>query len=701
MMIFRLPTVFNNIIPVIFLAGSFLINNCLAESPAAGVLLSVQDLEAIGVDQTLARGLSDILRSELAQSARLRVVEETGRLYRMQRESSRLRDLFRDSSLRDLGELLESRYVLTGSVSRLDTLIVITARIVDAESGVILASETVQKSGGFGRLEEKVSELASKIIAHFPLGSKIVQILGDTVVADLGFDDGLRPGQELTVVEVGADQGKSGAWTFNSWRCRVVGGDERTSRLLPLAKNPGWPPAAGSLVVGIGETGGLARGMEKTPESVSSPLDRSSGNFGDVLVESTPSGALAVLSGLDVGRTPVKVAHLATGKHPLYLSLPGYCEVFDSVTVIPGRLEKYSYELKLQTGRLTIFISQPDVSVRIDTLEFPVPGTGVITLEDFPAGSHRIEARKDGFETFSKNVTIDFRQDSTLVINLTPHPGSILVTSQPTGANIFIDGIFTGKLTPWRLSNLPAGFHVLCLTLRDYGMAADTVEVKPGVDLSLELNPVHGRFEDNALGMTLIPAGRLVLSESDTVQVDSFYIDTYEVTNLAYAYYVASTGAKAPSHWKEGVLTQGEEYHPVVNVSWEDAARFAAWCGKRLPREEEWERTAFGESARKYPWGDSYRPGAANIWSEGLNRTARVGSYPDDKSPFGVFDLVGNVSEWVDSWLDSDKTYRVYRGGSYYVNETDPSLFSRDGLYSISKNKYIGFRCTMDFKPSR
>ena len=122
-----IPAFFFLTLPVFILSASY--STCRAAETPAAVLLSVQDFEALGVDNSLARTVSDLLRTELARSDRLRLLEETGRLYRMQRESARFRDLFNEGTLRSLGELLESRFVLTGAVSRLDSVIVISSRV--------------------------------------------------------------------------------------------------------------------------------------------------------------------------------------------------------------------------------------------------------------------------------------------------------------------------------------------------------------------------------------------------------------------------------------------------------------------------------------------------------------------------------------------------------------------------------------------
>ena len=665
---------------------------CRAKETAA-VLLSVQDFEPIGVDRTLARSVSDLLRSELGRSARLRLLEETGRLYRLQRESARFRDLFNEGTLRRLGELLESRFVLTGSVARFENVVVLTARVINAESGEVLASEVAEHRGGLSEIGSTVRSLARRVLAYFPLTGRVVEARGDTLVINIGLVDGILPGQELTVADMEVRETGLGSAPLRSARYRVSDAGDRKCSLVPLLRGAKHDFGAGSRVVAVGGLETLLRPGE-SKERGSAEFGKT--DFGAVLIQSEPEGALVILTGLDVGRTPVKVSQLAAGRHELILTLPGYIEIFDSVTVIPETLQECNFELQRQTGRLTIITSQPDLSLRIDTLELAVEGTGEVILEDFPAGAHRIEARKQGYETWRRTVEISFEQDSTLKIELEPYPGSLLVNSEPGGANIYIDGVFTGKVTPWRLARLESGLHVIRSSITGYGAAVDSVEVSPGRDITLEPTLQEGWFDYAPVGMALVPAGRLLYPQGDTVRVDSFYIDLYEVTNRAYAYFVSATEARAPEHWKDGIIPPGEEEHPVVGVSFQEAARFAAWAGKRLPVEQEWELAAMGNQVRKFPWGENYRPGAANIWSEGLNRTAAVGSHPEDLSPFGLYDMVGNVAEWVDSWIGPQKLYRTYRGGSYYVNMTDPSLLSRDGHYPNSKNQYVGFRCARD-----
>ncbi len=188
------------------------------------------------------------------------------------------------------------------------------------------------------------------------------------------------------------------------------------------------------------------------------------------------------------------------------------------------------------------------------------------------------------------------------------------------------------------------------------------------------------------------------------VTVKSFYIDKYEVTNQQYYEFIRATSYKPPSHWTTGKFEEGRESYPVVNVDWNDAKKYAAWAGKRLPTEEEWEYAARGDDGRLYPWGKQFGNSNANTKESGKAESTPVGSYPSGQSPFGVLDMSGNVLEWTASTYSPypgskakpAKDYVVLRGGDWVEEQTYATVTSRALQKPDFYRNYIGFRCAKD-----
>lgn len=184
--------------------------------------------------------------------------------------------------------------------------------------------------------------------------------------------------------------------------------------------------------------------------------------------------------------------------------------------------------------------------------------------------------------------------------------------------------------------------------------------------------------------MVEIPAGEFVMG-SDTgrpderperrVYLDAYSIDRYEVTNAQYQRFVAASEWDPPGYWPGGSYPPGQADVPVVGVGWKEANAYCEWAGKRLPTEAEWEKACRGSDGRVYPWGNRMRSGRANegralpevragMWEEAWPllvdppadavspRIQPVASYPKGTSPYGVYDLVGNASEWVWDWYN-------------------------------------------------
>lgn len=216
-------------------------------------------------------------------------------------------------------------------------------------------------------------------------------------------------------------------------------------------------------------------------------------------------------------------------------------------------------------------------------------------------------------------------------------------------------------------------------------------------------------------GMVLVPAGAYIIGRNDgdalaspqrTVDLAAFYIDTTEVTNAQYMLFVDARKRQPPPGWENGTYPQDRANWPVTGVSWQDASDYAAWAGKRLPTEVEWEAAARGTDGRLFPWGNEWKRGLANIGTGGIRET---GQYRQGASPFGALDMLGNVWEWTADELalypgstsqlpDAVKpgiTYRIIRGGAYDGSKENDASYR--GFVDASQGyPKTGFRCVMD-----
>lgn len=258
------------------------------------------------------------------------------------------------------------------------------------------------------------------------------------------------------------------------------------------------------------------------------------------------------------------------------------------------------------------------------------------------------------------------------------------------------------------------------------------IKEKTGIPTDTRKNTKDGAV------MILIPGGEFLMGAENNdkeagsgekparkVTLKDYYIYKYEVTNAQFNKFVQETGYKADGEWKL-LYSNFSVNHPVSEVSYTDAEAYAKWAGGRLPTEAEWEKAARGTDGRKYPWGNEWNPEFCNNREMKVRRnnvaklekfngiwfgTLPVGSYPDGKSPYGVMDMAGNVSEWCADWFgedyyreninDSPKgppegEERVLRGGSFYDKPEQMRCSSRDEDDPEKWCNLYGFRVVVE-----
>ena len=183
--------------------------------------------------------------------------------------------------------------------------------------------------------------------------------------------------------------------------------------------------------------------------------------------------------------------------------------------------------------------------------------------------------------------------------------------------------------------------------------------------------------------MIAIPEGEFLSGANKAkVRVKAFEIDKFEVTNAQYK-----------EATKDFQIPAGKENNPVIEVNYFDAETYCKAVGKRLPTATEWEKAARGAEGRIYPWGNKADPGKANVLESGKTTSLPVGQYKEGASPYGVMDMTGNVWEWVDTYADADKQYRLLMGGSFFDDISNSTTYSRIRSIPDDSHEYYGFRC--------
>ncbi len=220
--------------------------------------------------------------------------------------------------------------------------------------------------------------------------------------------------------------------------------------------------------------------------------------------------------------------------------------------------------------------------------------------------------------------------------------------------------------------------------------------------------------------MVLVPAGEFTMGSAKgdadeqpvrQVYLDAFYMDKHQLSVREYAKFLEATSHVAPPDW-EIMSKSMHQKRPVINVDWADADAYCKWANKRLPTEAEWEKAARGTDGRIYPWGNElptqfHANMKKEVWNNHVVLTP-VGMFEDGKSPYGIYDMAGNVWEWVSDWYASNYyatgsvrnpigpprgDYKVVRGGSWGSGPKDLRSTDREIHLPSFQGFGTGFRC--------
>ncbi len=424
------------------------------------------------------------------------------------------------------------------------------------------------------------------------------------------------------------------------------------------------------------------------------PPDRT----GSLSVTSEPvEGAEIWMNGQFVGHTPKTETDLVPALYAVELRMEGYEDQLGSIQIQAGQLHRLALTLKQPVAMVDIVSNPPGATVALDGE--PVEELTPLRLP-VPVGKHRLTISKSRYAPRNIDLQIaNTLEDQDLEVTLTGDPVRVQVETKPGRARLYVDDIAKARRTPV-VYEIDPGLHVISVELEGYEREETVVELEPGSEREFSWVLEEGYVPP---GMIKVSGGRFIMGSDDgggdekpmrEVEVDTFYIDRYEVTNEMYQ-------NTLPLH----TFPEGQENYPVVNINWYDANDFAKAVGKRLPTEAEWEMAARGSEAWIYPWGITYREGLANLFTtEVVPHAKPVGSHIFGRSPFGCLDMAGNVWEWVEGWYASypgnpeisdsyGQRYRVARGGGFNADPWHGRTSNRQFESPETRAPWIGFRC--------
>lgn len=475
---------------------------------------------------------------------------------------------------------------------------------------------------------------------------------------------------------------------------------------------PGFRPYEGTVRVVAGEKQEV-RVLLAIDEAPKEPAE------GVIDFRSEPENALLYINGkLHSEKLPSRIT-LPEGDYEFRVEAPQHAPRELRMRVNRGLETEVFLRLEPATGVLILRSRPAGARVLIDE---KVQGETPLRLDAVRVGKHRVRLELQGYRVLEREVEVVETEPAEVEAQLDPRPEPVLVITCPAvGANIYTEDRFLGQTSAGETRiSVPPGTKRIWI-----GGAAFDIQVPEEGEAALRADP-------DALGLVEIAAGPFwygakeeKIPPPNSVRIQqretkAYWLDRTEVTNARYRdflTYMKKTQDHSRCHkgeppgkdhtpdrrYWENVLFNADD-QPVVGVDYYDAWAYAAWCGKKLPTEEEWEKGARGKGDVEYPWGDSWRPRALNYDDlgapaeerDGYQYPAPVGKFEEGRSEWGAYDMAGNVAEWCSDLFQQDSDLRVVRGGSWILDEPNHyRVWWRSSESPSYRGQRVGFRCVL------
>lgn len=418
-----------------------------------------------------------------------------------------------------------------------------------------------------------------------------------------------------------------------------------------------------------------------------------------VTIDTEPvEGASVLMLGIDQGFTPVTIHEVPPGDYEVILRLDKYRRAIEPIQVTDEADQHFTIEMEPILGYLSITTQPADAEVILNGESL---GQAPVVKHALQVGEYEYEVIHRDYYPLQNSFTMEDNFKMEFTHELRPLESELIVTSRPSSSSIWLNNIPQAQKTPAKLVLRP-GRYLVSVHSEGYVQADELVELTANESHAVEMRMSPGKVPQ---GMTLIPGGEFTMGANDSapderparsVSVKPFYLDRFEVTNLAFKQVF-------PDH----KYLEGQDSLPAQGISWTQAVKYCESIGKRLPTEAEWEKAARGTESRVYPWGEVFVPGYANTSESGIGVATRVGNFFETPSIFGCMDLSGNVYEWVFDWYEAypgntdvtkeyGQIYRVLRGGSYRGDKFEARATARHFDRVDSNRRDYGCRCAMD-----